>query len=261
MTVTCQPELSKQLQHFEKHGYAVIEDAISSAELEGLRNAYDDVMDREKSIGTTRGWQNNSYLATYNLAQKHAAFLPLLENPIVTAWMSKLLGKNFVVSNFNAHGMKAGGEAQGLHIDQDESTPGLTLLAQGLFTLDDFTVENGCTRVIPGSHRRTWDGAYYEQHHAEVEAATVRIEAPARSFVSWHGGLWHAGCANRTAHPRRCITLFCCRPWLRVHCDYLRSLSPEVISTLNETQQRRLGFFARPGWYDNATDELHLNRG
>src|SRR6185436_19388834 len=98
-----------------------------------LRKAFDEVIDREKDLGVRCGWQNNSYLATYNMAQKHAAFRPLLEHPIFTVWMTTLLGKNFVVSQYNAHGMKPSGDEQDLHIDQDESTPGLTLFVQGLF--------------------------------------------------------------------------------------------------------------------------------
>jgi ectoine hydroxylase-related dioxygenase (phytanoyl-CoA dioxygenase family) len=251
-----QLDLAEQLQTFEEKGYAVIENALSETELKTLRSAFDEVIAREKEIGTKRGWQQNVYVATYNMPQKHPSFLPLLEHPVLTTWMTSILGPNFVVSNYNAHGMSPGGTEQGLHIDQDESTPGIALFAQGLFTLDDFTIENGCTRVVPGSHKRRWPGSDYENQRAQIEAQTVRIEGAAGSFISWHGGLWHAGSANRTTLPRRCITLFCCRPWIRAHCDYMRSLSPDVIATLNETQKRRLGFFARAGWYNYLSDEL-----
>jgi len=256
MLTSSRPNVSASLQKFEEHGYAVIEDVLDSTELDRLRGAFDAVINREKEIGIQRGWQNGSYLATYNMAQKHPAFHPLLENQIFTEWMTHLLGKNFVVSNYNAHGMKPGGSEQDLHIDQDESTPGVTLFAQGLFILDDFTIENGCTRLLPGSHRRSWNAKYYQEHRAEIEGRMIRIEARAGSFISWHGGVWHGGSANGTAHPRRCISLFCCRPWLRVHCDYSRSLSPEVVGKLSETQKRRLGLFNTPGWYDYATDEM-----
>ncbi|HYF52140.1 MAG TPA: phytanoyl-CoA dioxygenase family protein [Planctomycetota bacterium] len=247
--------LDSHLKQFEKDGYTAVEGALSDAELETLRTAFDAVIEREKELGPRRGWHNDQYVATYNMAQKSKAFWPLLEHPLFNAWMKRSLGENFVVSQFNAHGMKPGGVDQDLHIDQDESTPGVTACVQGLFTLDDFTIETGCTRLIPGSHKRAWSYAEYRKHRADFESETIRVEAPAGSFVSWHGGIIHGGSANRTAKPRRCITMFCIRPWIRVHCDYTRSMSPDVIGALNENQKRRLGFFATPAWYNYTTDE------
>ena len=60
------------------------------------------------------------------------------------------------------------------------------IMANAMWALDDFTVENGATRLIPGSHLWPRDR---EPQPGEAVAAV----APAGSAILWLGGVLHGG--------------------------------------------------------------------
>jgi ectoine hydroxylase-related dioxygenase (phytanoyl-CoA dioxygenase family) len=169
-----------------------------------------------------------------------------------------LLGEHGVLASLNGLSMTPGGKPQDLHIDQSETIPGSVLYINALHTLDGFTRENGCTRVVPFSQDRQWRKGAMDLPALEKEV--VYLEAPAGSLIAYNGGLFHAGSQNQTSMPRRCIHAFFSRPWVRPQWDYTRSLSPDVIASLTEEQKRLFGFYAQAGWYDYKTDDVVRTR-
>src|SRR6185295_16710400 len=127
----------------------------------------------EKEIGPKRGWHNNVYKVAYMLPQKHERFRQVGLNPRVLPLMHKLLGDRAVLASLNGLTMTPGGKDQDLHIDQNETIPGSILYVNALHTLDPFTRENGCTRVVPGSqdrlYKRGMDMAPFEKEAVYLE--------------------------------------------------------------------------------------------
>ena len=79
--------------------------------------------------------------------------------------------------------------------------------------LDDFTDENGATRVIPGSHRALPDFS------EPIE--TVPVEGPAGSIMVMDGRLWHQTGENRTSSVHRAGVVRLLRPTLDPPADQL----------------------------------------
>jgi ectoine hydroxylase-related dioxygenase (phytanoyl-CoA dioxygenase family) len=96
-------------------------------------------------------------MVAYMLPQKDPFFRHLPLPSKVRPLMQHILGKRSVISSFNGFTMSPGSENQDLHIDQPASVPGTVLNINAMFCLDDFTIENGATRVVPGSHNRHFD--------------------------------------------------------------------------------------------------------
>jgi ectoine hydroxylase-related dioxygenase (phytanoyl-CoA dioxygenase family) len=237
-------------------GFAVVPGMLPPVAVAAAREALDAVLEREAALAERRGWRNRVYRCAYNLPQKHPLFRSFCRRSPLVDLMRGLLGERCVISNFNGHSMTPGGETQPLHIDQDELIPGALLSAQGLIALDDFTRDNGCTRVVPGSHLRP----RAERDAEDLEAMTIRLEAPAGSALIWNAALLHAGSQNRTDRPRRALSIYFTKPWVLTHCDFTQSLSPEVIAELDDEQKALLGFSVRPQWYDYRTDEIRNSR-
>jgi ectoine hydroxylase-related dioxygenase (phytanoyl-CoA dioxygenase family) len=171
-----------------------------------------------------------------------------------------VLGEDCVINSLNGLTMVPGGETQRLHKDS-VSLPGHVLYINALHALDDFTVANGCTRVVPGSQNRTMDpdrplrlNCTDDAVLAGYEKLAVPIEAPAGSLIAYDGGLWHAGSRNATDRPRRALHLFYCRPWVRPQWDFPRSLSPEVVAAMSDEERGIFGVDLYQGWYDWRTD-------
>lgn len=250
--------LEDHAQEIRTQGYTVVENALSPEEVSEANARLEAVFEHEKPIARQRGWHNDVYKVAYMLPQKHAFFRNVGLNPRVLPLMKALLGDSCVLASLNGLTMTPGGKDQGLHIDQNETIPGSVLYINALHTLDPFTRENGCTRVIPGSQDRHF---IRKMDTAPFEKEVVYLEAPAGSLIAYNGGLWHAGSANRTDKPRRALHLFYSRAWVRPQWDYPKSLSSDVEASLTPDQKQLFGYYAQPGWYDPKTDEERRYRG
>lgn len=245
--------LEQHANELQIRGYTIVENVLNAAQIEEARAALDSIFQREKEIGTQHRWHNDSYQVAYMLPQKHPLFLSFGLNPRVLPLMQFLLGENCVLGSLNGLSMTPGGHGQGLHLDQPESVPGTVLYINALHALDDFTHDNGCTRVVPFSQDRLVPRG---TDMGQFEEETVYLEAPAGSLIAYNGGLLHAGSQNKTDRSRRALHAFFHRPWVRPQWDYPRSLSPEVIARMSEEQKRLFGFSARPPYYDYRADEI-----
>jgi ectoine hydroxylase-related dioxygenase (phytanoyl-CoA dioxygenase family) len=236
-------------------GYTVIEGILDAEEVAEARTALDTILQREARLAPRRGWHNDVCRIAYALPQKHALFRSFCQREPLLSLMRAVLGPRCVLGSLNGFTMVPGGGDQKLHIDQAETVRGMVVAINALHTLDDFTRENGCTRLVPGSQDRPWTGDPRALASAEAEA--VFVEAPAGSLIVYSGGLWHAGSRNRTGGDRRAIHAFFAREWMQPQWDFPRSFSRGVIARLTPEQRQLFGFAAGGYRYDTLTDWFH----
>ncbi len=106
------------------------------------------------------------------------------------------------------------GSAKPYHQDSAYWTIDPPDLASVWIALDEATVENGCMRVLPGSHRR---GLVEHHHLADYQVEEGRLDTtrevavplPPGGGLFFHSMLLHATSPNRSARPRRAIILSC----------------------------------------------------
>src|SRR5688500_16316913 len=154
MGKTTSRSLQEHASELQEQGYTIVENVLNRAEIEATNAVLDAIFEREKSIGPARNWHNDSYKVSYMLPQKDPLFLQFPFNPRVLPLMQHLLGERCILGSLNGLSMTPGGQGQSLHLDQPETVPNTILYINALHTLDDFTRENGCTRVVPGSQNR-----------------------------------------------------------------------------------------------------------
>jgi len=245
-------DLDRHAHDLQTQGYTIVHNVLTLDEVEAVRAALGEVFEREREVGKLRGWHTEMHRVTYMLPQKHPIFRQIPMNPRVLPLMQKVLGENCILSSLNGMTMSEGGKAQPLHLDQPQSVPGIVLNINALYTLDDFTRANGCTRVVPGSQDRI---VKQPIDQAAEEPNAIYLEAPVGSLIAFNGGIVHAGSANTTSGLRRCLHAYYCRPWIRPQWDYPSSLTADVIAELSEAQKRLMGFYPTDWRYDVATDE------
>ncbi len=137
-----------------------------------------------------------------------------------------------------------GEQAQYLHRDSD-SWPTATIqedpfIVNCLTALDEFTLENGATWVVPGS----W--AWPRDRRAE-ENEYVRAEMLPGDSLLFRGDILHRGGANLTDKSRRGISISYCAGWLRPVENSLFNIPIENVRTLPSQMQALLGFHAYDG--------------
>jgi ectoine hydroxylase-related dioxygenase (phytanoyl-CoA dioxygenase family) len=92
-----------------------------------------------------------------------------------------------------------------LHSDQNwlpAPFPKQNYLLTVCWVHDEFSAENGATKIIPGSHRHR---RHPTPDETAAEQGAIAIEAPAGSVAIWSGAVWH-GNYPRSAPGDRVVT-------------------------------------------------------
>jgi ectoine hydroxylase-related dioxygenase (phytanoyl-CoA dioxygenase family) len=134
-----------------------------------------------------------------------------------------------------------GEKAQILHTDDSiypVPRPHADIVLNSMWAFDDFTAENGATRVVPGSHKWT--------DRLPTEEETVTVTMPAGSVLFIRGTLWHGGGANRSDAPRLGVLLEYAAGWVRQQENHVLAVPREVVRTLDPRLQELLGYGVYP---------------
>ncbi|MGD9752720.1 MAG: phytanoyl-CoA dioxygenase family protein [Acidimicrobiia bacterium] len=126
-----------------------------------------------------------------------------------------------------------------------------------MWALDDFTVDNGATVVLPGSNR--WE-------HTTVDERTrvVQAEMPAGSVLIWTGKTLHGGGANHTDRWRLGLVIEFVAGWLRTHENIQASIPPALARELPPRLQELIGYHLYPdflGYVDGRHPRKVLTAG
>lgn len=193
-------------EEVRERGYAVLEDACTPETVAALSAAFDRAragyVERHGEDRLRATDEFNTIRAL--LTQGEDAFLQLALNPDLHATLKLLIEGKYMLNQQNGiinppfEKYNQGKWHRDLPYQHFVSTRPLAINA--LFCLDDFTVENGATYVLPGSHRSEAMGS-----DAFVQRNKIQISAKAGSFIVLDCMLFHTGGANRTPNPRRAV--------------------------------------------------------
>jgi ectoine hydroxylase-related dioxygenase (phytanoyl-CoA dioxygenase family) len=172
-----------------------------------------------------------------DLVNKDPMFEVCFSHPRLLAAVQHVL-REFKLSSLNSRAALPGEGHQGLHADFDKPVdPGAYQVCNSLWLLDDFTAENGSTRVVPGSHRRNAMPADEMADPADDHPQQVQVIAPAGTVVVFNSHLWHGGTLNRTTRPRRAMHGYFCRRDLPQQLDQQAYIRRETYDRLNAAQR------------------------
>ena len=224
------------------YGMCLFENALTSDQLDALREAVDRQATAESKLGELAppGALGSNKQGLSNLVNKGTVFLDIVEREETDQLAGYLLGKHFLLSSLTGgvfHGPTT--EPQPLHRDQGQvpATADFPAACNLFYLLDDFHPDNGSTCIIPGSHR--W--AAEDQINPPSRDKEVQIEAPAGSIFCWDGRLWHGTGVNKTGEPRRHVTTYCCLPWMRQQENWGVTCLQEVLDDASPKLRARLG--------------------
>ena len=225
----------------DSSGYLVLERFLAPEMLEQVRARVEELHEQEGENAGAEFRKEPGSRRLANLVDKGEIFERLIAMPEILERVRYVLGENFKLSSFNARSADPhSNEPQPLHCDAgalpDERG---YWVCNTIWLLDDFTSENGATRVVPGS--QNWKRLPQETladplaPHPEERL----LLAPAGSVIVMNTHAWHGGTANRTAQPRRALHTFYCRSDKPQQQYQKRLLRPETQARLSP-QLRRL---------------------
>ena len=232
----------------DKQGFTLLPDVISTDEADELRRLSMALAADERATGRGAMYLGNRAQRVWNLVNKGESFEWAIQHPRILAAMEYLLGEDCTLSSFTVNIICPGALDGELHIDyplrlMPDPRPSFPLVANSVWFLDDFTLENGATRCVPGSHLRLEGGPEHGvKYHDEAQICGSK-----GSVLIVNGALWHGSAANRTDEDRVGLLGFFCRSFMKPQQDHLKLASDAVIARATPTLKRLIGFDSMPG--------------
>ena len=152
--------------------------------------------------------------------------------------------KNYRIGSLTGIEIYPGETDQFLHVDDGIyplRIPGVQFQVSAMWALDDFTEENGATRVALGSHNDTSTNRY-DTAEAAYADTIVQAVMPKGSVLFYLGTTWHGGGANRSDKPRAGLINTYALGWLRQEENQYLNVPREIAEQHSETIQRLMGY-------------------
>ena len=196
----------QEKEQLDREGYLPLTGVLSAETLKALRDRVRELTDLEGADGGKEVHKEAGTSRLSDLVNKGEVFDICFTHPRVLAAVAHVLGGDLKLSSINARAALPGEGAQALHADwAGPVAPGDYHVCNSIWLLDDFTAENGATRLVPGSQR---SGATPREAMADPKEAhpdEMLLLAPAGTVVIFNSHTWHGGTLNRTAHARRAL--------------------------------------------------------
>ena len=218
---------------FQEQGYLIIENLLSSQRLEYLRHALEERYIAEGSLAGSEGSDIQGVRRLCNLFSKGQIFEELAVEPLFLAAARRAIGNDCRWQAMNFHDPVPGDPRphQPIHADRSFFANCKTYL-NVVLAIDAMTFENGATRLVPGSHKRSFPRDVLTDPKALV-AGEIYATCPAGSAILLHGDIWHGARPNNSKSTRRVIHLGYACPSTAPQYDIAGPLSAQT--------RRRLG--------------------
>lgn len=220
-------------------GYLVLPGFVAPELLDDLRNRVEALWAEEGDDAGSEFRPEPGTRRLANLIDKGAIFAELVSLPKIRACMEHVIGPGYKLSSLNARSTNPhNGEAQPWHADAGAIVDERGYwVCNSVWMLDDFTAENGATRMVPRSH--TWR-RLPEPGDARPRPDEELVLGKAGTVVIMNAHMWHGGTANRTDQCRRALHAFYTREDKPQQQYQKALLRPETIASLTPLQRRVL---------------------
>jgi ectoine hydroxylase-related dioxygenase (phytanoyl-CoA dioxygenase family) len=237
------------LEKISDAGWVVVKDAINEKEVAKLNDALEIAYLKLREIQTRNKMGQVVDGSLHHLILLDDIFINFLDNEKIITYVKQFFdGKNFIVNSYGAVINKKNNTTytKNMHKDVRSFLGGKPIMLNLLVMLDDFTLENGATYLLNGSHKK--DGKPDESYfYKNADRALGKIG----SFLFFDSNIWHATGENKTESSRRALTITFTLPFVKQQLDYPRALGYDKTNDLSDNLKQILGYKARvPASFD-----------
>ncbi|MGH8380251.1 phytanoyl-CoA dioxygenase family protein [Pseudomonas sp.] len=232
-------------QELQANGYACMHDLIDQPLLAALREDLASAIETCRRVQLENGITQRTEQTAHHILTPESHFVALLDR--FSQWgiietLQHMLGGVPILNSFgglnNLNSTNA--YVRNVHRDVRSWSAESMQMAQALVLLDDFTVDNGATLFLPGSHT-----ASHKPDEHVFESLARKALGSAGSIYLFDSRIWHAAGINNTALSRRCLTLTFTRSCFKPQFDYCRALGEDFCRSQAPAVQQLLGWYAR----------------
>lgn len=244
-----------QKSQLDEQGFFIVENVLNAHDVQVMRDEFERVHAAEKERGGHEVHVEPGARRISNIFNKTTAFDKMLAIPEVLAASAYALGE-IKLHGANLRDPVKGYGQQDMHVDVPKRFADDWWVINSMIMLDDMTLDNGPTRVVPGSHKWAPINVPYvnigdwepEPLSVEDEAripkdlsapypGEVLVQAPAGSAIICNSSMWHSGTIKHGDAPRRMMHLTYTRRDLPQQLLQLDYLTPELYNRMGPEQR------------------------
>lgn len=244
-----------QKAQLDDQGFFMVENVLSPSDTAKMRDEFERIHGAEKESGGHEVHVEPGARRISNIFNKTTAFDKCLWIPEVLAASAYLLGE-IKVHGANLRDPMKGYGQQDLHVDVPKKFDGDWWVVNSMIMFDDMRLENGPTRVVPGSHHWAsinvpyvnigdWEARRFtveEQARVPKDLGApypgeILATAPAGSAIICNSAMWHSGTVKKGDANRRMLHLTYTRRDLPQQLVQLDHLTKELYDRMTPVQR------------------------
>ncbi len=216
-------------EQLTRDGYLPLSNILTPEQVHQLGARADELVAAEGETAGLEVHQETGADRLSDLINKDPRYDVCFTHPRVLAAIWHALGADFRLSSLNFRAALPGSGLQPLHVDWTEAvSPGEYFVCNSIWLLDDFSAENGATRVVPGSQRSGQLPGDAMEDPQDPHPHQRLLLAPAGSVVIFNSHTWHGGTFNGSGVRRRALHSYFCRRDQQQQLDQQRYLREET---------------------------------
>ena len=239
-------------------GGVILDGFLKSDESESLNKEIDQYLEINSNAGNPESGSSrydlflgHKTIRLHGLINKVPTTKDLIGKPSLVEWATRMLKGKASSVLLNAGELiqiQPGEPPQYAHRDTDswplpiDADP---VIVNAIVALDDFTSENGATKIAPGS----WN---WEPNRKPTEDEYAQAVMNKGDALLFRGDVIHGGGENKSNSRRRALSISYCVGWLRPVENSFLNLSVETVRELPEQLQSLLGYSAYDGSDQNG---------
>lgn len=234
-TLGVRPDTLTQAERdqLDRDGFLFLPDILTAKQVNALNGRLAELLTEEGDKAGTEVHQEAGTDRLSDLVNKGEVFEVCFTHPRVLAAIAHVLGNDLKLSSLNARAALPGQGLQALHADWGNAvSPDDYQVCNSIWLLDDFTTENGATRVVPGSQLSGKMPKDEMTNPSDTHPNEQYILAPAGTVVVFNSHTWHGGTLNRSDKPRRALHSYFTRRHQKQQLNQKQYARPETIAHL-----------------------------
>jgi ectoine hydroxylase-related dioxygenase (phytanoyl-CoA dioxygenase family) len=251
----------KQSQELKEQGYTIIRNQIDEKWLDLLSNEMDKAFQEHRSIQLYNKNDINSGGVALHVLLSSPLFVEFLQTLIENGFIQSLQD-SFFHSKCILNSLSALNNLPNqpnfsaiVHRDLRFYSGNFPIMLNCLIMVDNFTIDNGGTYLLPGSHleeRKPTD----EEFFANAYQATGKRG----DILIFNANVWHSSAPNTTQDNRRAIPFTISKSFMKQLLDYPRALGYDKINSFTYEMQQFLGYHSRVPSSLNEWYQPEVNR-
>lgn len=244
---------SQIISEIEHRGYVVIENHLASEMGYYLTSLLETEVNDTTSEPPYLGFDK---CHIHDLLVRYPHMLSILDDELLDSVFGYFLGEFWVMYAATSSSIPPQEQnfASRIHVDSPRLVEGYPFNMGAIWTLTDYSRENGCLEVLPHSHLSEKVPSLEEFENNKIE-----ILCKKNALILFNARLYHRTTPNNAQHWRHAMTMNACRSFMKQRLDWVRFFGSDKVAEYSPRLRRILGFDTRvPANMDEFSQPEHL---